>query len=138
MAAAQPATQGHCVEIGVSCLITSARYTRCVMRGLNPRLHQKNPLFVRRWIARSSPAMTEVSGLRGLPLRLQGIFDRLEGSKRDRVELPIHLLDLAHVHVLHDLAGVGIDRDRPTRAFPLHAFHRIDQSVAFSLATGLL
>jgi hypothetical protein len=45
MAAAQPATQGHCVEIGVSCLITSARYTRCVMRGLNPRLHQKKPLI---------------------------------------------------------------------------------------------
>jgi hypothetical protein len=33
------------VEIGVSCLITSARYTRCVMRGLNPRLHQKKPLI---------------------------------------------------------------------------------------------
>jgi hypothetical protein len=54
MAAARPATQGHCVgrhEIGVSCLITGARYPRCVMRGLDPRIHQKKPLFVKRWIA---------------------------------------------------------------------------------------
>ena len=85
--------------------------------------------------------MTEVSGvnLAQLLLHLQRIFDRFEGSKRDRVELPIHLLDLAHVHVLHDLARVGINRKIGPRGLShFMPFIALDQSVAFSLAAGLL
>src|SRR5215467_7939324 len=62
-----------------------------------------------------------------LLLRLQRILDRLEGRELDGPELAAHLLDLAEVDVLHDVAGLRIDRDRPARALPLHALHRADQ-----------
>src|SRR5208282_5908913 len=53
-------------------------------------------------------------------------------------ELPVYLFDLAHVDVVHDVAGVRIDRDRAARAFPGHALHRCDQSVAVGVAARLL
>src|SRR5262249_43233747 len=73
-----------------------------------------------------------------LLLRLERILDRLEGRELDGPELAVHLLDLAEVDVLHDVAGLRIDRDRPARALPLHALHRADEGVAVGLAAGLL
>ena len=45
---------------------------------------------------------------------------------------------LADVDVLHDVAGLRIDRHRAARAFPLHALGSGDQRVAVGLAAGLL
>src|SRR5207247_4198620 len=70
-------------------------------------------------------------------LRLAGVLDGLEGREFNVVELAVDLLDLADVDILHDVAGFRIDRDRPTRAFPLHPLHRFDQRIAVSLAAGL-
>ena len=69
---------------------------------------------------------------------LAGVLDRLEGRELDVVELAVLLLDLADVDVLHDVARLGIDRDRPARALPGHALHGRDQRVAVGLAAGLL
>src|ERR1700737_1620964 len=71
-------------------------------------------------------------------LGLARILDRLEGRELDVVELAIDLLDLADVDVLHDVAGIRIDRDRPARALPLHPLHRRDQLIAIGLAPRLL
>src|SRR5438270_241951 len=71
-------------------------------------------------------------------LRLAGILDRLEGGEFDVVEFAVDLLYLADEDVLHDVAGFRVDRDRPARALPLHALHRLDQRVAVGLAAGLL
>src|SRR4030081_2472435 len=87
---------------------------------------------------------------RPLLLHLQRILDRIEGRELDVVELALHLLDLADVDVLDDVAGLRIDRDRAARAapwsdrdraaraFPFHALHRIDQGFAVGLALGLI
>src|SRR3982074_1651761 len=69
-------------------------------------------------------------------LRLAGILDRLKGLEFDVVELAVDLLDLADVDVLHDVAGFRIDRDRPSRTFPLHPLHGLDQAIAVGLAAG--
>ena len=69
---------------------------------------------------------------------LARVLDRLEGRELDVVELAVLLLDLADVDVLHDVARLGIDRDRPARALPGHALHGRDQAVAVGLAAGLL
>src|ERR1035437_8000291 len=70
-------------------------------------------------------------------LRLAGVLDGLEGLEFDVVELAVDLLDLADVDVLHDVAGLRIDRDRAARAFPLHPLHGFDERVAVGLAAGL-
>src|SRR5579883_1289153 len=69
---------------------------------------------------------------------LARILDVLEGLELDIVELAIDLLDLADVDILHDVAGLGVDRDRPARAFPCHPLHGLDQLVAVGVAAGLL
>src|SRR5262245_64866127 len=69
-----------------------------------------------------------------LLLHLQRVLDRVELRELDVVELAVDLLDLADIDVLDDLAGVRINRDRPARAFPLHALHRPDQRVGIGLA----
>src|SRR5262249_34695213 len=71
-------------------------------------------------------------------LLLHRILHRLEGLELDVVQLAVHLLDLAEVDVLHDVAGVGIDRDDSARALPFHALHGGDELVALGLAVGLL
>src|SRR6187402_3380886 len=86
---------------------------------------------------RSRPPLYPCPG-RPLLLHLQRILDRIEGRELDVVELALHLLDLADVDVLDDVAGLRIDRDRAARALPFHALHRIDQGVAVGLAAGLL
>src|ERR1039457_961492 len=70
-------------------------------------------------------------------LRLAGVLDGLEGLEFDVVELAVDLLDLADIDVLHDVAGLRIDRDRAARAFPLHPLHGFDERVAVGLAAGL-
>ena len=50
----------------------------------------------------------------------------------------VDALDAADVYVVDDVAGTRVDLDRPPRAFPLHALHRCDESVAVGLAAGLL
>src|SRR5262245_62706123 len=74
----------------------------------------------------------------GLLLHFQRVFDGVEGRELDIVKLALHLLDLADVDVLDDVARLRIDRDRSARAFPFHALHRVDQGVAAGLALGLL
>src|SRR5262249_14542918 len=60
----------------------------------------------------------------GLLLHFQRVFDGIEGRELDIVKLALHLLDLADVDVLDDVARLRIDRDRSARAFPFHALHR--------------
>src|SRR5215831_2302401 len=67
-----------------------------------------------------------------------GVLDGLERRELDILQLAIDLLDLAHVNVLHDVTRVRVDRDRPTRAFPLHALHRRYESVTVRASAGLL
>src|SRR5262249_45069805 len=90
---------------------------------------------------RKQPARAPVPGrapaLLGL-LLLQWVLDGFEGRKLDVVKLALDLLDLADVDVLDDLARVRINGDRPARAVPFYALHRIDQRVAVGLALGLL
>src|SRR3954452_19250733 len=62
------------------------------------------------------PGMTR---FRASLLRLAGILHRLEGREFDVVELAVDLLDLADVDVLHDIAGLRVNRDRAARALPL-------------------
>src|SRR5262249_35437460 len=54
----------------------------------------------------------------GLLLHFQWVFDGVEGRELDIVKLALHLLDLADVDVLDDVARLRIDRDRSARAFP--------------------
>src|SRR6516225_2988820 len=70
-------------------------------------------------------------------LRLADILDGLERLELDVVELAIDLLDLADVDVLHDVAGLRIDRNRAARAFPLLALHGLDQLGAVGVPAGL-
>src|SRR5919204_4537570 len=58
---------------------------------------------------RSFAAMNERARLL---LRFQRVLHRVEGRELDGVELALHLLDLADIDVLDDVAGVRIDRDR--------------------------
>src|SRR5258708_38576585 len=55
-----------------------------------------------------------------LLLRLQRVLHGIEGRELHGVELAIHLLDLADVDVLDDVARLRVDRDRSARALPLH------------------
>src|SRR6202790_4608768 len=70
-------------------------------------------------------------------LRLAGVLDGLKSLELDVVEFAVDLLDLADVDVLHDVAGLRVDRDRPPRAFPFHALHGLDQRIAVGVAAGL-
>src|SRR5205807_5342483 len=89
--------------------------------------------------ASSAPFEPEVrSPLAALLLHFQRIFDGLEGLELDVVKLALHLLDLADVDVLDDVARLRINRDLPARAFPCHALHGVDQAIAVGLALGLL
>src|ERR1700761_8959989 len=76
------------------------------------------------WMPGTRPGMT-VSVATGTPsaslLGLAGILDGIELREFDVVKLAVDLLDLADVDVLHDVTRLGVDRDRPARAFPLHA-----------------
>src|SRR5581483_1903520 len=56
----------------------------------------------------------------------------------DTVELAVHFLDLVDVHVLDDVAGISVDAHRPTRTFPLHALHGVDEGGSIGRAVGLL
>src|SRR5215472_19170277 len=51
----------------------------------------------------------------GLLLHFQRIFDGLEGLELDVVKLPLHLLELADVDVLDDVARLRVNRDLPAR-----------------------
>src|SRR5215472_11835814 len=68
-----------------------------------------------------SPAMTMmVQGEPSSSLLLVDLFPRVL-DHRHRLELDVgepavHLLGLAHVFVLHDVARVGVDHDRAARA----------------------
>src|SRR5450631_2203593 len=78
--------------------------------------------------ARRRSAAARVRVLRlFLRRRLHRILDGIKGFELDVEELPVLLLDLAHVDVLDDVASLGIDRDRPARTFPFHPFHGRDQ-----------
>ncbi|CCE10035.1 hypothetical protein BRAS3843_370020 [Bradyrhizobium sp. STM 3843] len=73
-----------------------------------------------------------------LLLRFARILDRVEGLEFDVVQLAVHLLDLANIDVLDDVARLRIDRDRAARALPGQALHRREQRVAVGLAAVLL
>src|SRR5882757_3272192 len=100
----------------------------------------------RTWMPGTSPGMTprERSPRPGMTshaaslLGLAGVLDGVEGLELDIVELAVDLLDLADIDVLHDVAGIRVDRDRAARAFPLHPLHGLDQAIAVGLAAGLL
>src|SRR5215212_6677312 len=70
----------------------------------------------------------------GLLRGLARILDGLEGRELLIIELAVDLLDLADVDVLHDIARVGVDRDRSARALPLHALDGGHQLVAVCIA----
>src|SRR4051794_10277310 len=86
-------------------------------------------------LRRPLPQAGEVQRVRGtrrandtsLFLGLAEILDGLEGRELDVIELAVDLLDLPDVDVLHDVAGLGVDRDRAARALPLLALHGFDQ-----------
>src|SRR6185295_18314151 len=68
------------------------------------------------------PPPFDGGGWRSLFLRgLHRVLDVGDGGELDVVEFAADLLDLADVDVLDDVARLGIDRDRPARAFPCHA-----------------
>src|SRR5271155_2369791 len=75
---------------------------------------------------------------RALLRLLERVLDRREGFELNRPRLPVYLLDLADIHVLDDVAGARIDRDRSARAFPLHALHGADHCLGIGIAVGLL
>src|SRR5262245_12787780 len=70
--------------------------------------------------------------------RLHRVLDVGDGREFDVVEFAAHLIDLADVDVLDDVARLGIDRDRAARALPGHALHGGDELVAVGRAVGLL
>src|SRR5271156_4924484 len=71
---------------------------------------------------RSSSRRSRRSVLRALV----GVLHIGDGRELNIVQRAVLLLDLAHIDVLHDVARVRIDRDRPARAHPAHALHRRD------------
>src|SRR5580658_3978751 len=103
-----------------------------------PRLGVSNCGLV--WVASLSLAMTiearsvpPIYMLLALPSLLRGLVGVLHGGGRaelDVVELAVDLLDLADIDGLHDVAGLGVDRNRSPRAGPARPFHRRDQGVA--------
>src|SRR3982074_712986 len=103
------------------------------MAGLVPAIHAFFCRSAQRktWMPGTRPGMTwklrsqPRNDLRSL-LRLAGILHRPEGREFDVVEFAVDLLDLADVDVLHDVAGLGINRDRAARALPLHPLHGRD------------
>ena len=68
----------------------------------------------------------------------RGSLTLLKVSNSTLRSSPSALLDLADVDVVHDFAGVAVDRHRAARAFPGHASHRGDQGLAVRRAGGLL
>src|SRR5579864_3703641 len=83
------------------------------------------------WMPGARPGTTsKLRRQRASLLHLARILHVLEGLELDIVELAIDLLDLADVDILHDVAGLGVDRDGPARAFPCHPLHGLDQLVA--------
>src|SRR5712671_6426397 len=66
------------------------------------------------------------------------VLNSLKGSELDIVELAVDLLDLADINILDDVPRLRIDRYRPARALPFHAFHSAHERVAVGSAIGLL
>ena len=63
---------------------------------------------------------------------LAGVLYLLEGLKFDVIKLAVDLFDLAHVDVLHDVAGFRIDRIGPrglSQAMPFIAATSVSPSV---------
>src|SRR5882762_5709859 len=89
-----------------------------------------NPQTVSRWIAENvsrslyihAPEQ-DAAGGRTLLLHafLDRVLDVLDLVDLDVEQLALDLLDPADVDRLDDVACFRIDRDRPARAFPLHA-----------------
>src|SRR4029077_5179403 len=96
-----------------------------------------------KYAARTSPSAARGAAAstyrgRGRSRGLQRVFHVREGLELLRPQVPVDLLDLAHVDVGDDVAGRGVARDRAARAFERHALHRRDQLVAVGVAAGLL
>src|SRR3569623_2131650 len=62
------------------------------------------------------------------------IFDRVESRELGVHILSADALDLAHIDVLHRLAAVRIDRERPARTFPCRSLHRLEKRLAVGVA----
>src|SRR5512139_814409 len=80
----------------------------------------------RRISCRWQAAMRSFAYARDDNLLLRGlhrVLDVRDGGELDVVELAAHLIDLADVDVLHDVARVRVDRDRAARALPRHTLH---------------
>src|SRR5262245_32029529 len=71
-------------------------------------------------------------------LELAGILDRLLHVELDVPQLAVLLLDLADVHVLHDVARLRVDEDLAARALEDLALHGREQRVAAALSLGRL
>src|SRR5262245_41531062 len=100
-------------------------------------------------ICRAWPSELKITKARGDPpsprarapyllLDFGRVLDGVEGRELDVIQLAALPLDLANVDVLHDVARLRIDRDRPARTFPAQTLHGRDQAVAIRLAAGLL
>src|SRR3954469_22675794 len=66
------------------------------------------------WEGSAGRASGALPGL--LLRRLHRILDVRNGLELHIIELAIHLLDLAHIDILDDVARLGIDGDRAARA----------------------
>ncbi len=66
------------------------------------------------------------------------VLNSLKGNELDIVELAVDLLDLADLNILDDVPRLRIDRYRPARTLPFHAFHGAHERVAAGIAIGLL
>src|SRR5262245_2304251 len=86
----------------------------------------------------SEAPIHDACGVELLLRRLHRVLDGLERRELHIVQLAAGLLDLTHVDVLDDVAGLRIDRDRPARALPLHPLHGTDQRISVGRAIGLL
>src|SRR5258705_574161 len=70
--------------------------------------------------------------------RPRRILDLLDLVERDIDEFAADLLHPPDINRLYDVARLGIDRHRATRAIPCHALGRRDQGLAVGLAAGPL
>src|SRR5271155_5461525 len=64
------------------------------------------------------------------------ILDVVELGNHHVPDSAIHLLGTANIDRLDDVAGLGVDRHRPARAVPAHAFGGGDEAVAVGFAAG--
>ncbi len=66
------------------------------------------------------------------------VLDVLDLRYLNVLQMPVPIFDPPDIDGVDDVAGFGIDRNRAAWAFPLHAFCRVHQRLAFRLPLCLL